>query len=594
MATNSSALKLFLAAFIATAGVFSSCQQVEERLERLESRVSNLESVADCIQRVIRENKIIREVEQDGDTVVIYFTDDTSLTIDNSAGQVSQIQVSKAANTVIITLADGTSYTLPLWFVVPSSITLSSARPVKLGFGASTIVPFRLNPSNASFDSKNLSLVTESVFFELEDVREVSEGSYAAVLRDLSVSSDYDCEAYFALETEDAAGKPVAICSNAFQITSNSVFGLNTGLPVVVLDTPGAAPIVSKEEWMEGAAVTIYNPDGSVDYKGRLSVKGRGNSTWTQFPKKPYAMKLDSKSEILGIKKHKRWCLLANWMDRTLIRNDVAFEIARCTALAWTPSGKFVELILNGEHKGNYYLCEQIKVDKNRVNIAEDGGFLMECDLWYDEAFKFKTEIHNVPWQFKDPDEVSQEQFDYMYNYVAEFERSLFTEASFAAREYVNYIEPGSFVDWWLVNELAQNSEINQPKSAYTYKDKDGKLTAGPVWDFDWGTFIPKEKYNYVSMGQKYYVYRMFQDKEFRKLIKERWEGYKAALSGIPAYIDKIASTLTESDKLNIQMWPINRTTNQDESLSYTEAVARLKQAYEGKLQWLDNNINTF
>ena len=377
-------------------------------------------------------------------------------------------------------------------------------------------------------------------------------------------------------------------------VANKSILGLDTGLPVVALDTPGAAPIVSKEVWMEGATMTIFNPDGTMDYEGTLSVKGRGNSTWTQFPKKPYALKLDSKSEILGMKKHKRWCLLANWMDRTLIRNDVAFEIARCTGLAWTPSGRFVELVLNGEHRGNYYLCEQVKVDKNRVNIAEDGGFLMECDLWYDEAFKFKTEIHDVPWQFKDPDEVAQEQFDDMYNYVAEFERALFTETAFAAREYVNYIVPGSFVDWWIVNELAQNAEVNQPKSAYIYKDKDGKLTAGPVWDFDWGTFIPKEKYNYVSMGRKYYIYQMFQDKEFRKLIKERWSWYKSALSGIPAYIDKVASTLVESDKINIEMWPINRTTNQDESLSYEEAVARLKQAYEGKLQWLDNNINTF
>lgn len=475
-----------------------------------------------------------------------------------------------------------------------SSISLASAHPVELGFGASAQVPFRINPSNASFNPNNLSLETESNFFSLEDVQKISDGSYVAILRDLSISTEYNQDAYFSYNTKDSAGESVAISSNAFKVASNSIFGLNTGLPVVVLNTPNATPIVSKEEWIAGATVTIYNPDGSIDYDGKLSVKGRGNSTWSQFPKKPYAMKLDNKSEILGMKKHKRWCLLANWMDRTLIRNDVAFEISRRTQLEWTPSGKFVELILNGEHKGNYYLCEQIKVDNNRVNIAKDGGFLMECDLWYDEEFKFKTKLHNVPWQFKAPDWVTQEQFDYLYNFVAEFEQSLFTEASFIQRKYINYIDSGSFVDWWLVNELAQNSEVNQPKSAYVYMDKDGKLTAGPVWDFDWGTFIPKDKYNYIAMGQKYYIYQMFRDKEFRKLVKARWTSYKAALSGIPAYIDEIASKLTESDKINITMWPINKTTNQDESLSYKEAIAKLKQAYEGKFQWLDNNINTF
>ena len=593
MATKTSALRLFLSAAVLAAGLITSCQQLDKRLEELETRVSNLETVSEYIQKVIRENKIIREVEENGDTFVLHFTDDTSVTIDNTSGEVQEIEIRQDKGTVVITLSDGKSYTIPLWFVVPSGITLSSAHKVMLGFGGTAKVPFRINPSNATFNPENLSLVTDSKCFALEEIQAQEGGAFVAVLRDLSVSSEYESEAYFLLAATDAAGEDVTISSNAFEVSSVSIQGLNTGLPVVVLNTPNAAPIVSKEDWMEGATVTIYNPDGSIDLEGTLSVKGRGNSTWTQFPKKPYSMKLDTKSKVLGMAKHKRWCLLANWMDRTMMRNDIAFEISRRTGLAWTPSGKFVELILNGEHKGNYYLCEQIKVDENRVNISNE-GFVFECDLWYDEQFKFMTALHNVPWQFKDPDEVTQEQFDYIYAYAADFEHSLFDADSFAARDYLNYVEPGSFVDWWLVNELAQNSEINQPKSAYMYKEKDGKLVAGPVWDFDWGTFIPKDKYNYVSMGQKYYVYQMFQDKEFRKLIKERWQLYKAALAGIPEYIDSVAATLKESDKINSVMWPINRTTNQDESLSYAEAVARLKQAYEGKYQWLDNNINQF
>lgn len=183
-----------------------------------------------------------------------------------------------------------------------SSISLASANPVELGFGASAQVPFRINPSNASFNPNNLSLETESNFFSLEDVQKISDGSYVAILRDLSISTEYNQDAYFSYNTKDSAGESVAISSNAFKVASNSIFGLNTGLPVVVLNTPNATPIVSKEEWIAGATVTIYNPDGSIDYDGKLSVKGRGNSTWSQFPKKPYAMKLDNKSEILGMK----------------------------------------------------------------------------------------------------------------------------------------------------------------------------------------------------------------------------------------------------------------------------------------------------
>ena len=380
---------------------------------------------------------------------------------------------------------------------------------------------------------------------------------------------------------------------------------IGTGLPTVVIDTPDAAPITSKEVWMEGATVTVYNPDGSVDYSGGLSVKGRGNSTWTQFPKKPYAMKLDSKGKILGMPKHKRWCLLANWMDRTLIRNDVAFEVSRRTGLAWTPSGRFVELVLNGEHSGNYYLCEQIKVDAARVNIAkldEDategeaitGGYLMECDAWFDEAFKFRSTIHDVPIQFKDPDEVNEAQFAYMKDYVNAFEEALYDETSFAAGDWKEYIDMGSWVDWWLVNELCQNTEVNQPKSAYFHKDIGGRLVAGPVWDFDWGTFMPKDRYNYVAIGPKYYVGQLFKDLSFRRLAKAHWAEYREGLSKIPEYIDEVAATLVASDAINIAMWPISRTTNGDVDLSYPEAVARLKKAYTEKFEWLDTNIQTY
>lgn len=591
-------------------GSLASCSDITERLDTLEHKVSNLETISEYIQGVIRDNKIVREVTEEDNGYTLVFTDGTSVTIENETPET--VSIKTVDETVVITLSDGSEYSIPLWFAVPSGISLVSSRPVGMITGGTSLLLFRVNPSNAlvktgdvslDYDGKNIAL--ESVEQLLDDDGKPVPGSYCAVLRDLAAADSYEEEACLVLQSRDCRGEEFRVYSNPFTVKAVSYHGINTGLPFVIVDTPDAAPITSKTEWIEGATITILNPDLSVSHQGTLSVKGRGNSTWTQFPKKPYALKLDSKVEILGMPKHKRWCLLANWMDRTMIRNDVAFEISRRTGLAWTPSGHFVELILNGVHLGNYYLCEQVKVDENRVNIASlgkkitegeelTGGYLMECDLWYDEAFKFMSPVHNVPWQFKDPDEVNEAQFNYMYDYVQRFEASLFEDDRFAAREYLDYIDPESFVDWWLVNELAQNSEINQPKSAYMYKDRGGRLTAGPVWDFDWGTFIPKEKYNYVSMGQKYYFHRLFQDKEIRRIIKERWNSYKAVLAGIPDYIDTISATLYASDAINSVMWPINRTTNQDETLGYRDAVARLKEAFRGKYDWLDSNIQTF
>lgn len=148
------------------------------------------------------------------------------------------------------------------------------------------------------------------------------------------------------------------IISEAGHISEWEVTLSNTGLPIVVINTPNRKMIPSKhEDWMENTQLTIYNPDLTIDYQESISIRGRGNSTWN-FPKKPYALKLDEKASILGMPKHKRWVLLANWLDRTMMRNSAAFYISEQTDLAWTPRGEFVEVVLNGRHKGNYYLCE--------------------------------------------------------------------------------------------------------------------------------------------------------------------------------------------------------------------------------------------
>lgn len=591
-------------------GTLNSCSGIYERLDTLEHKVSNLETIAEYIQGVIRDNKIIREVVGTDNGYKLVFTDGSSVFLINDVPDT--VSVTTEDGIVVITLSDGSFYTIPLWFPVPSSISFVSSKPVGMITGETSLLLFRVNPSNAQVKAGDISLDYEGKNIALEAVEQLLDdngaavpGTFRALLRDLAAADSYEEEASLVVKVRDCRGEEVRVYSNPFTVKAISYHGINTGLPFVVLDTPDGAPITSRTEWMAGATLTILNPDLSVDYQGTLSVKGRGNSTWTQFPKKPYGLKLDSKAEILGMPRHKRWCLLANWMDRTLIRNDVAFEISRRTGLDWTPSGRFVELILNGVHLGNYYLCEQIKVDENRVNIASlgkkvtegeelTGGYLMECDLWYDEEFKFMSPTHKVPWQFSDPDEVNEAQFNYLYDYVSRFEAALFEDGRFAAREYLDYVDPESFVDWWLVNELAQNSEINQPKSAYIHKDRGGKLKAGPVWDFDWGTFIPKDQYNYVAMGQKYYFYRLFQDKEIRRLIKEHWNSFKGSLASIPDYIDAISATLYASDAINSEMWPISRTTNQDQDLGYREAVERLKVAFRGKYDWLDKNIQTF
>lgn len=375
-----------------------------------------------------------------------------------------------------------------------------------------------------------------------------------------------------------------------------------SGLPVMEITTPNGAAITSKEDWMKNAEFKIIKTDGTIDCSGSLSIKGRGNSTWT-YPKKPYAIKLDSKAKVLGLPKEKRFDLLANWMDRTLLRNDVSYHIANLTnKMGWNPTGKFVEVVLNGKHMGNYYLCEHIKVSENRVNINEidenttsgdalTGGYIMELDVYYDEAYKFKSAKKSLPYMFKGPDEVNDAQFNYMQQYVNDLETALYDDTKFAAREFTDYMDIDSYVDWWLVYELAGNAEPNWPKSCYVHKDVNGKMIAGPVWDFDWGT------YQYGSswkVNNCMYYGQLFKDATFKARVKEKWIAQKALYEAVDTYIATHAEYLKHSDELNISLWPISSSVNGDESLSFADAIKRMRDNYKNRIAWMNTQITAF
>ena len=383
-----------------------------------------------------------------------------------------------------------------------------------------------------------------------------------------------------------------------------------SGLPVLFINTPNNATIPDKHsDWLTNTEIKLYKADWTIDLEGTTGIRGRGNSTWN-YAKKPYALKLDSKSKVLGMPKHKRWVLLANWMDRTIMRNRISFAIAMKTDLAWTPHGEFVELILNGQHKGNYYLCEHIKVDENRVNIDEleddetDSGYIMELDSYFDEVNKFKSSYYKLPYMFKDPDEINSAQFSFLQNYVNTLEYALYDNTKFANREYTQYLDVDSFIDWWLVHELTGNEEPRHPKSSYMVKDKGGKLKMGPVWDFDWETFMTKNRFILINRSdntQVLYYSRLFQDPQFKARAKERWNALEAGFREIPAYIESEAERIKGSESMNHKMWPITLDSpgcqglvNKDESLTFEEAVARMKSAYEGKLNWMDSQISNW
>lgn len=316
--------------------------------------------------------------------------------------------------------------------------------------------------------------------------------------------------------------------SNGITTRDYTVSLSGTGLPVVVINSPDGG--VNWEQtglsvWAKDAdktavkcsEVSIFNADGTPDGANtamqNCTVRLRGNSS-QNFPKKPFALKLSKKSTVLGMPSNKDWVLLANWKDRSMMCNHVAFEAARTIGQAtgsnaWQPRGQFVEVVYNGVHIGNYYLCEQIKIGGSRLNIRDeydpdvaftsvsDYGYLIELDDNYDEDGKFTSRFF-LPYMFKDDVDASGKIIDHIKAKVQTVETNLWQAyqnraSSSASASYFNaayeQLDLPSVVDSWLLYELSMNSEFGHPKSFYLYVDGDSKICGGPVWDFDWQSF---------------------------------------------------------------------------------------------------------
>ena len=457
----------------------------------------------------------------------------------------------------------------------------------------------------------------------------------------------------------------------------------NTGLPVVVIEQSGSGDFSEKKvggtnifgsiiggtvvnkfvdfwvrgkdtEWVADDKMTVYNADGSVDMATtNCGVRLRGNST-QKLPKKPFAVKLTAKRPILGMPTHKRWCLLANWLDRSMIRNLVGFAAAKATTeawkaesidegMVWNPSGKSVELVIDGRHVGNYLLCEQIKIGSKRLNINdcyedlvadglsssfEDCGYLVEFDVMQDENYKGVTS-RGITWQLKD-DVLPADYASQIGAKIQAIEDAI-KKGDFAA--YSKLIDIPSFIDQWFVVELAMNREYTEPRSLYSYYNGgNDKLHAGPVWDFDRGTFQnPTEAQKMGSSRVKSYDaflsssskitksggYKenqqpclwyplLMNDSEFVRMVKSRWAALYPRLLAVTDEIARLGAENALSWEYDSTMWPGTATALNagypsgfsdfagDENLtSYEAVIQNLIECYLARLDGMNTLITS-
>ena len=387
----------------------------------------------------------------------------------------------------------------------------------------------------------------------------------------------------------------------------------------------------------------INNPVGTRNfltqayngYDGRISIEIRGQSA-QMFPKKSFGIETQDEHgdnlnvSLLGMPEENDWILYAPYSDKTLIRNELCFHLARAMG-GYSSRTQFCELILNDEYQGIYLLMEKIKRDKNRVDIATvtpadttgdqlTGGYIIKVDKPDDESHPgwLSPVVPPYPnwgrfyFQFHDPapDEIMPAQESYIQNFIREFETALVSSNfSDPVNGYARHIDMDTFVDHFILREFSK--EIDSYKySTYMYKDKDsidGRLKMGPFWDFNLGfgnvnfgheraMYTDGWMYN-TGIPHMYWWYRLIRDEQFRTRLNARWSELRQGVfhtDSVLVFIDNTVTHIAEASKRNFEKWPVigeEIWPNFYVGNSYEDEVNYLKDWIVARLEWMDENM---
>lgn len=427
-----------------------------------------------------------------------------------------------------------------------------------------------------------------------------------------------------------------AFADQGFLIDWSITFGNNparpfifqsSNLPIVKLTTVGA-PIVDDPKVPVLMQIIDNGPGIRNDpnqttyaYEGTIMTEWQG-FTGPYYPKKNYDFELvdaegnDLDTTILGMPKESDWIFKAEYLDKTLIKNSVTYEMARRMGI-YAPRTRHCEIILDGEYIGLYTLTEKVKRDKNRVDIAKltadeisgdalTGGYIFEMNInnspgdWNSQylPINFETCQSNVEFKhvYPNSENIQPEQADYLRNYVDTFENALKSpDFTHPENGYRKYLHVKSFIDFLIVNEYSVNYD-SYGRSTYLVKEKitdGGKVKIGPPWDYDRAMdyYVPQSTNGWVwEITHPYWPFpfwwsRMWEDPTYRKQLACRWTMLRQDVlknSAFEALIDELKSQINEGQTRNFTVW------NELGAMSYDTHIDSLKSYVTRRLEWID------
>ena len=378
-------------------------------------------------------------------------------------------------------------------------------------------------------------------------------------------------------------------------------------LPVLYIQTENNQKIESKEVYvnatyyLDNKGLSGYESIGSAAAPLTMEIKGRGNYTWRDFDKKPYRIKLADKQPLLGMKKSKHFALLAHADDnKGFMRNTIGFQLSKLIGITWTPTAKPLEVVLNGDYIGLYFLTETIRVDKDRVNIVEQedeatdpmaitGGWLVEIDNYREDPQIIITEgdYYNTETAFtyKTPEVLSSAQEQFLREEMERINTLVYGDKN--SDELWKYLDMEALARFYIVQELTDNYESFHG-SCYLYREmgEGEKWYFGPVWDF--GSAFNRDKSQYIFEGDvwhNHWIPEICKFPAFNTCLKTLWtDFYNGDFNQIYDYIVQQKDLIASAVQADYQRWPDYG--NNDFSNRVTKVTNRLRSY----AQWLNEN----
>jgi hypothetical protein len=411
-----------------------------------------------------------------------------------------------------------------------------------------------------------------------------------------SLMAELDTEGTHVFLNRKLSDKKVSLdCSKPIEFKISSFSGKvqtytlevrNSGLPVLSIGTVGSITT----DWQEGCKFS--STDGNVTFSETMAFRGRGGS-FSEERKNNYGIKFESKQSLLGLPKGKRWILISNGDDETLIRCRLALDLYKTYLnTTWSPNVSPCELVIDGKYQGSYLLAEQIRVTDERV----PDGYILSIELEEDEDDDvFRSEISKKIFVCQDPEAGSiGVRLFRTKEVVDDFEKLLFSENETDRKSALDMIDLNSFADWFILNEVAKN-EKGFDDECYLVITADKKIKMGPIWDLG-GYFgnLDSEDVEGWAVKNTPWISRLLNDEAFSNLVYQRFKKIYSSKESVMSLIEQYAGEM-KSSLLADEMLHDNLKSSEKHSASVLESYQReiglLKEWLDARLYWLERSL---